>query len=414
MNFKLFGGMSALLLSAALAGCSPSTGGGAAGAGAPGDTLATVGTSNVTRAQLSQTLEGIYGERTLPELIDTQLLSEELKAKSGTVTDAEVDAELTRIEEQTPSVKKTIEAGGARVDVIKNQIRRNLTVQKLLTNGIATDPAKVKAFFSKFSSYYGTPVQVRVGVLAASTKVRADQITRALKAKPDSFATLVTEQKASKDQLAARLSTADVGQFEAPADFGPAEFEPLGVPPQALSQIAPALAPISKALATAKKGQILPAQGISPKGPFLIVKVVDRKEASKPDFAKLQSIVETDYKMAQAAQVEIKKNPGNPQQLDQVVKQVITYLGQPNPQTGQPGVKAGLRDALTTILQPASNNLLEKLRTAGTVKISDPAYKEVATGYQQPTAAPGASGNSAAGSAPATSKTPGHEGHDHP
>jgi len=405
MNFKLFGGtLSALLLAAALTGCSPSTSGtsgGTAGAGSPDATLATVGSSSVTRAQLSQTLEGIYGEQILPELIDTQLLTEALKAKKGEVTDAEVDAELARIEEQTPSVKKTIEAGGARVDVIRNQIRRNLTVQKLLTDGIPADQAKEKAFFTKFSSYYGTPVQVRVGLLAASTKVRADQLERALKAKPDSFAALVAEQKASKDQLAARLSNADLGQFEAPSEFGPAEFAPLGVPPQALAQIAPALAPITKALATAKKGQILPAQGISAKGPFLIVKVVDRKEATKPDFAKVQPSVETDYKMAQKAEIEIKKNPGNPQSLDQVVKQVITYLAQPNPQTGQPGVKAGLRDALTTILQPASNNLLQSLRTAGTVQVSDPAYKEVAKGYQSLTAAEGASANSAAGNSAA-------------
>ncbi len=392
MNFKLFGGVSALLLAAALTGCSPSTSG--TGAAASGDALATVGSSNVTRAQLSQTLEGIYGDQVLPELIDTQLLSEAAKAKKLEVTDAEVETELARIQEQTPSVKTTLEAGGARVDVIKNQIRRNLTVQKLLTDGIASDTAKEQAFFKTYASYYSTPLQMRLGILAASTKVRADQLARALKAKPDSFNALVDEQKAKAAQdNVAGASTADTGRLSEPTEFGPA---------------------VAKALATAKKDAILPVQKLGPTGPFLIFKVLERKDASKPDFAKLQPTIAVDYKMAQAAQAEIKKNPNNPASLEQNIKQLITYLAQPNPQTGQPGVKASLRDALTTILRPASNNLLEKLRAGGTVQISDPAYKEVAKAYQAPTAAPGAVGNTAAGIAPVTSKTPGHEGHNHP
>ena len=375
MNFKLFGGsLSALLLAAALTGCSPSTSGGAS---AGGDTVATVGTSSVTRTQLSQTLEGLYGDQVLPELIDTQLLNEALKAKNGAVSDDEVNAELARVEEQTPSIKTIVESGGARVDVLKNQIRRNLTSQKLLTVDIAADAAKEKAFFDKYSSYYGTPLQVRMGLLVASTKTRADQLSRALATKPASFEALVAEQKAkvAQDRVAG-ASTADTGRLSEPSEFGPA---------------------VAKLLATAKKGAILPVQQLGPTGPFLIAKVIDRKEASKPDFAKLQPTVETDYKMAQVAQAEIKKNPQNPQSLDQVIKQVIAYLAQPNPQTGQPGTKATLRDALTTILRPANNNLLEKLRTGGTVTISDEAYKEVAKAYQVPTAAPGAAGNTAAG-----------------
>ncbi len=413
MNFKPFrASLGALLLAAALTGCSPSSsgGGGTASAGSPSDALAKVGSSTVTRGEMTQFLEGVYGEQALPQLIETHLLSEALTEKKGSVSDAEVDAELARIEEQDPKVKTTIEAGGARVEVIKNQIRRNITVQKLLTDGIAADPAKVKAFYTQFASYYGTPVQNRLGLLAASTKTRADQLSRALKDKTSTFEALVAEQKtkAATDPVAGQ-STPDVGRFETPEEFISTRF-----PPQIAPQLQPLLAPLVKGLTTAKKGQILPVQALSPQGPFLIVKVVDRKDANKPDFAKVQSQVETDYKMAQVALTEIKKSPTNPQKLEDNVKAVAQSLAGQAP----PGTRLSMRDILTTILRPASSTLIEKLSTAGTVQISDPAYKEIAKTFA-PVPTPGAAGNSAAGnsaaaSAPVTSKTPGHEGHDHP
>ncbi|BCM91973.1 foldase protein PrsA [Abditibacteriota bacterium] len=386
MNLKFLGATtSALLLATALAGCNGSTGNNTSNPSG-GDTVVTVGSGSVTRAQLDQTLEGIYGEQMLPQLIDTQLLAEELKTKNLTVTDDEVTAELTRLQEQDPNIKTAIDAGGPRVEVIKTQVRRNLTVQKLLTEGITADEAKEKAFFNTFSSYYSSPTQNKLGLLAASTKVRADQLARSLKADPNSFSKLVDEQKAkaATDPIAGQ-SNADVGRFETPDEFATSR----GIPPQIVASII-------KGLTSAKKGQVLPALALTPKGPFLIVKVIDRKEATKPDFTKLHSQVETDYKMGQAALVEIKKSPTNPQKLEDNVKQVAQMMAQPNPQTGAPGTRPAFRDILTFILRPASNNMLEKLRTAGTVQISDTAYKEVAKQYQPAPAAPGTAMNSAA------------------
>ena len=317
------------------------------------ENVAIVNGVQISRAHLHQILEGTYDQQALPELIDAQLLEGALKERGLSVSDDEVMAELARVEAQDDSVKAIMELGGARLEVIRSQVRRNLTVQKLLTARVpAPTDAQLRAFFNRYSSYYGTPLQVRLGFLAASTKTRADQLSRALKAKPDSFDALVMEQKAkaAQDRIAG-ASTPDTGHFSEPSEFGPA---------------------VAKSLATAKKGQILPVQALAPTGPFLIVKVVDRKGATTPDFAKLRQIVETDYKLAQVAQSEIRKNPQNPQSLDQVIKQVIEYLGQSNPQTGQPGTKAGLRDALTTILRPASNNSLNYLREHAKITITDP------------------------------------------
>ena len=379
MNLKFVGATaSALLLATALAGCNSSNGGSTTGSTSTsgGDTVVTVGSGSVSRAQLAQALEVKYGAQELPDLIDGQLLAEDLKSKNLTVSDDEVTAELTRVQDQNPQVKTLIDEGGPRLEYIKNQVRRNLTLRKLLTNGVTADTTKEQAFFKTYQSYYATPLQNKVGVLAASTKVRADQLARSLKTDPNSFDKLVDEQKAkaTTDPVAGQ-STADVGRFQTPEEFG------RGLPPQ-----------VVKDLTTGKKGQILPTQALAPNGPFLIIKIVDRKEASKPDFAKLQPEVETDYKLAQAALTEIKKNPKNPQKLEDNLKSVSQYLAQQSAQTGAPAPHPSLRDLLTYILAPASNNLLQTLRTNGTVTVSDATYKDIAKQYQPLPGAPGAAG----------------------
>ncbi len=402
MKTRFLGGsLAALLLTFALVGCGGKTGPGSAttsvsGTGSSSDALATVGDSQITRAQLDQSLEGHYGQAGLPELIDAQLLTEALKAKKGSVSDEEINAQIARLQEREPRFKELTDAGGPRLDYIKNQLRSQLTVQKLLTDGIAVDDTKAQAFYNKYATYYSTPTQNKLGILAASTKTRADQLSRSLAAKPDSFASLVDAQKKTNDQLAQRLSTANVGSFETPEEFGTAEFAPLGLPPQALAQVAPALAPLTKLLATAKIGQVLPVTALTPRGPFLIVKVIDRKEAAKPAFASVKDEVSVDYQLAQAAQVEVKKNPANPPTFDENIKRTTEGLKTQVP----PGQRVLMRDILTYMLQPASQNLLTGLRTNNTVQISDPLYKDIAKTYTAPPGA-AATGNSATGTAPA-------------
>jgi len=397
MQLKTFilGGSSVLFVSLALAGCNGS-GGNAGGAGTSGvagvgtgggsssDALATVGGTPVTRGQLTNLLEGLAGPRVLPELIDEQLLSEALKAKGGSVSDAELSAELARLGERDPSLKAAVDAGGARAEVPRLQARRSLTVQKLLTAGIDAKDADVQAFFKKFESYYDTPAQIKLGLLVASTKTRADQLARSLATKPDSFAALVAEQKSkSATDPAAAQSSPDTGQFQ------PVEA-PSG-PPSAATKF-------NQLLLAAKKGGILPIQSASPQGPFLIARVIDRKDAVKADFSKIKDQVTTDYKLGQAATAEIKKGPSNPGTLEQNVKQVVGFLAQPNPQTRQPGIKATLRDALTYILQQASQKLLSGLRTNGTVQISDATYKDVAAEYVAAPTGAGTTGSATTGS----------------
>ncbi len=339
----------------------------------PDEAVASVDGVPITHGNLDQTLEGIYGEQMLPQLIDTQLLANALAARGQSVSDEEVDAELTRLEGQDAEVKTAVSAGGPRVEIIKNQVRRNLTVQKLLTARIANPTQdQLQKFFATYASYYGTRTQNRLGLLAATTKARTDQLVHTLHVNPGAFGSLVKEQQArSATDPVGGQSTADVGRFEAPAEFSTSR----GIPPAIV-------APITKGLTTAKKGTVLPVLALTPKGPYLIVKVVDHKDATHPTLAQMQREVKTDYKMAQVAIAEIKKNPMNPQSLADNIRQVMQLMSQPDPQTGESSARPSLRDVLTYILRPASNTTLDYLRTHSSVTITDPAYKSVASQYR--------------------------------
>lgn len=386
MKTRILSGVAATGLALFLAGCGGNNGGSATTStgttvSTTGD-IAKVGNVSVSRADLISLLETQYGEQTLPYLIDTQLLFEQLKAKNIEVTDAEIEAELTRRKAQDSTLETTLKNAN-RAAFIRQQLKREIAVQKLLTQSVkAPTDAELKAFVAKYAADYDQPAKAKVGVLVTSTKARADIMDRALKAKTKTFDQLVAEQKKVNDPAAAQ-STADTGEFQ-PIDF---------LPPA-----------VKKQFETLPKGgtstpQQFPGPGGSPI--FVIFRKSDYQPVVKPDLTKDKAIYEADYKMAQVAQVEAKKNPQNPpfeQTLTQTKASLQQQLQQQAMMSGQmtPPPPVTLRDVLTTILGPARNNLLTELRTAGTVQISDPTYAKIGESYQ-PVPTPGAPSTGATG-----------------
>lgn len=377
-NFKRGTAIAGLTLCAALgatlAGCN--NGGGAGG----NDTLATVGGSTVTRADLVKFLEAQQGEQALPYLIDTQLIMESLKAKGIEVTDAEVEADLARRQASDPNVKALVEAGGPKLDSAKAQIKRDIAMQKLLTADVKATDAQVKSFFEKNRRYYDAPAKAKVGILFTSTKTRADLMARQLKDKTRTFEALVAEQKKANDPAAGQ-STVDRGSFESLENFPPA---------------------VAAQIEKLPKGGTTSPQELNvglPTPIYIIFKKVDVQPATKADLTKMRPQIEADYKLAEVARKTAAANPQNPP-FDETLSRTQQYLQSQNP--GGPAPQ--LRDVLSFINQTAANELLSKMRTSGTVQIGDPSYAKVAPTYQ-PAPAAGAAG-AAPGAAPAGNAAP--------
>ena len=355
-----------LVAGGALAGCTPGGGSSASGGGNSGDTLATVGAAKVTRADLANFLEAQQGEQVLPYLIDTQLLFENLKSKGLEVTDAEVTADLDRRKANDPSAAALIEAGGGKLETAKGQVRRDLAVQKLLTADVKATDAQVKSFFEQNRAYYDAPAKAKVGLLFASTKVRADVLARQLTQKTKTFEALVEEQKKANDPVAGQ-STADRGTFEGLENF----------PPNIAAQIT-----------KIAKGATTPPQSLQvglPTPVFVIFKKVDFQPAKKADLTALRPQVETDYKLAEAAKKTVAENPQNPP-FAETLKRTAQFMQSQNPAGGAPR----LREILNYINQTSANALLTTLRGSGTVQVDDPTYAKVAEAYKSVAAAPGA------------------------
>lgn len=385
-----------------LAGCNRGDAGSTGGAtltgaatGSSSDTLATVGTVKVTRADLSALLEAQGGQQALPILIDTQLVFEALKAKSLEVSDAEVDTEFARRQAKDPQLAAQIATGGALIPLLKVSLKREIAVQRLLTAGITPTEAQVKAFFEKNHSYYDTPEKVKVGILFASTKVRADLLASQLKNKSKTFEALVAEQKKALDPIASQ-SIASRTNFDSLETF----------PPPVRAQL----------LKLPKGGTTTPVSlnlGL-PSPVFLIFRKVDFQPLKKADFTAIRADVEADYKSAQIAAKTAAKNPQNPK-FDETLKRTFDAIKNGNQQV-PPNPNVTLHDALNSINQYAASELMQGLRSGGTVQIQDPAYTKVATAYQAPTA-PGtadnaassnaASGNAASGNAASGNAAPG-------
>lgn len=385
-------GLTCALLGATLAGCNKDSGnsGGMIGAtsGSSGDTLATVGTSKITRADLTTFLEAQGGEQALPILIDTQLIFEALKAKSLDVSDAEVDADLARRQATDPSLAALLTGGGPRVSIIKTQIKRELAVQKLLTAGITASDAQLKSFFEKNRRYYDTPEKVTVGMLLASTKTRADLMAEQLKKKTKTLAQLVAEQKKAADPVASNSTESEqLARFPSP--------------------IAERVRPL---IAKLPKGGIAPVQNFGGQA-YAVFVVADKTASVKADFTKLRPEIEADYKSAEVAKKTVEaarkvaaanpQMPKNPESFDENVRRSFEAIQGQNP-------NATLRDALNYINQTTANELISGLRTAGTVQVEDATYAKVATPYQAKTGASDATatGNSASGNAASGNAAP--------
>ena len=386
--------LAAIGLALALAGCSGKNGGtGAAATGDSGETLATVGGTAITRTDLDKILEAQSGEQVLPALIDTQLLIQAGKDAGVEVTDAEVAEELERQKKIDPSLAEALTKNPKLADVVNTQVRRNLVTQKLLTKDVKVSDDELQKFFTTYKSYYEEPAKVKVGTLLTSTKARADAMSRALQSKTKTFDQLVKEQQNSSDSLAKRSNEG--------TDFAPVDTLPLVFGEAE-----------AKAIQALPKGGTTQPRTINVGAPqpiYVLFHITDRQEPTKADFAKLKPQIETDYKMAQIAKEEVKKNPQNPafdvtlkRTRDAVQQQQQQQQMQQNPMASTPVPPPSLRDVLTLILRPRQQNILTDLRAKGTVKINDASYTSVADQYKAvPTAVPPAAGGATAGSADA-------------
>ena len=323
--------------------------------------LAVVDGVPVTRAQLGEFLEAQSGEQTLPYLIDLQLILGELKRRNLGVSEAEIDADLKSKIERDASFADLLK-NSLRFKAVRQQIRRDLAMQKLLASEISPPgEAQLLAFWKTHQHFYAQPAQIRVGILLSSSAQRAAQMERALKTSNPrwrrTFAQLVAEQQRSKDS-ARFINSNDSEEWMTLDQFDGQLREVFAALPQGgISNV-----------------QLIPV--VPGENTYGIFRKIDFRPEVRPSLFSIRSQVVTDFRLAQIAKREVKKNPAN-RSWEKSVEAVQIQLRE-----SQPSQRPALRDILTFILRPASENLLAKLKTESRVQIESSDYSQLKSQYQ--------------------------------
>lgn len=175
-----------------------------AGCAAEDKTMVSVNGEKITKGQLDNRLEGQSGKATLQQMVDTALVLQYGKAQSIAVTDAEIQDQLTQLEQRFPpgQFDTILKNQGLTMDDVKNIERVQIIVKKAVDKQIVVSDAQVSDFFNKNKTLYSTPAQIRARHILVKTKAEADAIEAQLRAGAN-FATLATKNSIDPGSKAA-------------------------------------------------------------------------------------------------------------------------------------------------------------------------------------------------------------------
>lgn len=92
-----------------------------------------------TRLQVIQSLEKKFGKEYVAQQVSKELILEEAAKTNTTVTDAEIDADISAFEENMKQQGKTLEDALKERGLTKDELREQVKIQKLVVKMIAKD-----------------------------------------------------------------------------------------------------------------------------------------------------------------------------------------------------------------------------------------------------------------------------------
>jgi peptidyl-prolyl cis-trans isomerase C len=181
--------------------------------------------------QRDQVLRGV-----LDQIVGYTVLLQESRARNVTVQESEVDARITEIRGQFPSEEAFTQMLTARkltLDQVKSDVRRDLTIAKLIdeeiASKIAVTPGQVDEFYAKNPDQFKQGDSVRASHILisvpkgadaaakAQARARAEQVLKDVKAGQD-FAALAKQHSADPGSAA---NGGDLGFFQQGQMVGP-------------------------------------------------------------------------------------------------------------------------------------------------------------------------------------------------
>jgi peptidyl-prolyl cis-trans isomerase C len=212
--------------------------------------------------------------KALDQLITYAALSQEVKARSITVPDAEVDANLAEMKKQFPNeaeFQKALTARGMTPDKLRSDAKVDMAINKLMETAVANLPeatdAQVREFYDKNPDKFKQDEAVRASHILIPVDQKADAATK--KTARDKAEALAKQAKGGQDF--AKLARENSSDGSA-ANGGDLNFMSRGQ----------TVANFDKALFSMEPGQI--SDVVETEFGFHIIKVTEKKAASTVPF----------------------------------------------------------------------------------------------------------------------------------
>lgn len=240
-----------------------------------GKTVAVVNGEKISREKLYQAMLDQSGDEALDQMITVMLIEQEGKKRDISVSDDEVDAEITKLVDETFGGERdffdqALEQHGIKPELFQQNIKIDLTVRKLAAAGLEFSEEELKEHFEENQTSYDQPEEIEVRHILVETEEEAREILTLL------------EQGADFGELA-RERSQDPGSA---AEGGHLGFSPRGENVPAFEEVAFAL----------EKGEL--SEPVETNFGYHVIELLDRKPGRAVVFAEVKEQVRADMNEA--------------------------------------------------------------------------------------------------------------------
>lgn len=120
--------------------------------------VATVNGEPITRLELVQTMESNFGKNTLEGLVSKRLVEQEATKKGVTVTQQDIENEIAKLKQQTLvqgyEWETALSNQGLTEEILKDQLKYQLYVQKLLADELNVKDEEVAKYIEENAEYF--------------------------------------------------------------------------------------------------------------------------------------------------------------------------------------------------------------------------------------------------------------------
>jgi foldase protein PrsA len=164
--------------------------------------VAAIGSRKITIGELETALEQRYGAELLNQIIDREAISLEGKETGISVTNAEIERELKRMQQGYESEGQFYESMKVQLGMSKEELREDvhykLLLDKLATRNITITDAQVEEYIQTHPDEFKSEVEFHIRIIVVSTKEQANKVLTDL-AKGEDFATLARDRSLDDD-----------------------------------------------------------------------------------------------------------------------------------------------------------------------------------------------------------------------